>query len=217
MYKFLLAFMAAMYVAMLWPLARSSVARRRWISLWRLWSIREVPFALLTLGGVVLLGVTLYSLHPVLSFSWISLVGGEGSLSTGGVVSNAGSNDTVIFLFSLFIFSSFLILIPHLAHIEERWFRRRTETRSLSRRLLVALGFGVTHMAVGVPLSFALALTLLGLSCTRRYSQAFARRRSRADAVRAATSFHLTYNSILAAIFLALVALVLSKPYVTAG
>lgn len=217
MYRFLLAFMAAMYVAMLWPLIRNPIARRRWISLWRLWSIRHVPVAALTIVMVVAVGVALMSLHSAFAFSWISLIGGEGSLATGGISKNTASTDPSLFFISVFIFGAFLILIPHLAHIEERWFRRGGEGRAVRKQVLVALIFGLSHMVVGVPLAFGLALTVLGLVCTWHYQRAYARRSSRPDAVRAATSFHLTYNSIVGFIVLAGTLLVLSKPYLSAG
>lgn len=217
MYKFLLAFTAAMYFAMLWPLARSATARRRWFLLWRLWSYRQIPFAFLTVLAVFGVGLGLYLAHPVFAFSWLGLIGGGGTLSTGGVAAASPDADLSLFIISVFIFSAFLILIPHLAHIEERWFRRGSESRGSGKRFAWALAFGLTHMAVGVPLGFALSSTFLGLSATHRYRQAFARRQSRADAVRSATSLHLTYNTLIAANFFAVLALVLSKRYLSAG
>lgn len=206
MYRFLIAFVAFMYAAMLWPIVRSRVSRMRWLRLWSLFRLRSVPLALLVLCAVVALGLALVSLGPVLSFSWISMVGGSGSLATGGIATSASTDHGPgLVVLSVFVFGAFLILIPQLAHIEERWFRRGAEHRTRGRRLFLAVAFGLSHMVVGVPLGFALALTVLGLACTAVYTRAFARRQSRADAVLASTSFHVTYNATVAFVLVSLI------------
>lgn len=194
MQRFLIAFVAFMYAAMLWPLIRSRIARGRWLVLWRRFRLRDLPLAFATFITVAGVGGLLYQTVEFTRWSWLSLVGGSGSLATGNIASSSPSQGLTLFLMSLFCFGAFAFLLPVLAHVEERWFRRGAEGRGVLKNVAWAASFGLSHALIGVPLAFALALGLLGLVCTNRYLSGHFRGQSRASAMRSAVSFHLTYN-----------------------
>jgi hypothetical protein len=84
---------------------------------------------------------------------------------------------------------------------EERLFRRGIERRTSLGRVAWALAFGLFHLVAGLPLFAAVALSVLGYYCSKRYmatyrklapvkGQAIARR----EAILESTRAHLGFN-----------------------
>jgi hypothetical protein len=167
------------------------------------------PVQLLAGLLALLTPVTAYVLTadlPVLGWSLLSVVGQE-----GGNIAAAGFQvePWYVLPYGLLL----LAALPHLALIEEYWFRRGTQ--GWRDGLLRSLLFGLAHMVVGVPVGVAvLGLAPVGLFFTAVYLRAsraptttdwtpafFTERFSRLTAaeqrgIDASAGFHLAYNAL---------------------
>lgn len=128
-------------------------------------------WATLTIFGVLITG-TLLSQLPVLSWGWWSAIGGQGSPVMGQTGEDMG-------VFSIIIPIVFLAVtaaaMPILAFEEEEMFRFGGEHRTMLQHAKVALGFGLVHATMGIPLGYAIALSLGGVLFARTYHQAHER------------------------------------------
>lgn len=150
---------------------------RRFIRVMRRIRVGVVLSALALIVAVVLVGVTLCAAVPVLNWSWLSLVG-----TTSSNVNFAPME--VSWLAPIFLLL-FMAKIPVIAEQEERWFRKGTTT--WWQACWRSLAFGFVHCAVGVPLGFGAALSVLGFGLTLAYWR---------GGLMAATTLHATYNWI---------------------
>lgn len=137
--------------------------------------------------------------------------GAGASVSAGGITAEQlVTIGTVGFLLLL------LVMFPWLAYVEERVFREGLERAPLTREVLAALRFGLSHLVMLIPVAAALAIAVAGFFYGRVYRRAFARaaadeltpiERARTDGVLASTVWHTTFNSLIVVTFLVLVVL----------
>ena len=179
----------------LFETARISVARRRRV-LWLVRGLRGRHFAwtLPVWVGVGAVGIGL-SYVPGLAFGWWTAIGGNGNPVLG---SSSGSDGTGLVTWLPLIFVPLLLVaMPLLVEREERMFREGAERRTTVQNLKRSLLFGCVHAIVGIPICFALALTIAGAYLTERYLRAFRVSRSPDVAVAESTRCHLAYNYTL--------------------
>ena len=158
---------AAVTVLVLWNLA-SAIQRGRGRAWGAVRHIRltDVVGTFLVAPLVILSGVVLSSL-PVLDWGWWKAIGGKGSV----VFASTGSDEA----FMLAMIAVIAVAVPELALREEEIFRRGSEHRSLRGNVLQATLFGVVHALMGIPLGFAVALSVAGGYFTYRYLSAYRR------------------------------------------
>lgn len=107
---------------------------------------------------IATVGTILYNLHPILQFGWL-----------WSMVNNVGvevSEPTFPFV-SLILGSLLLVLclfIPKFAHNEEISYRKPYLDKGWGQGIKGSLIFGLMHMVMGIPLSFALALSIGGFA-----------------------------------------------------
>ena len=121
-------------------------------------------------------------------------LGGQGNPVFG---SNDQTNGTPLeWLLPIVFIVLLLPALPLFALREEQMFRQGAENWSWARRVVMALAFGLMHAIVGIPIGFALALSIGGayfqLVYLRRFRQSVSQRR-RCSSTRA----HTTYNGVI--------------------
>lgn len=149
---------------------------------------KDVLGTLLVLPVVMVTGGAL-SLLPVLGWGWWSSIGGKGSV----VFSGTGGNRGVAVLLLLLI----AVAVPELALREEETFRKDSERRSPAANSGWALLFGSVHAFMGIPIGYALALSVAGFYFTYRYLRAYrraGRETARRAALDASTTAHIAWN-----------------------
>jgi hypothetical protein len=80
---------------------------------------------------------------------------------------------------------------------EEELFRLGAEDWPVSKRVGRTLLFGLVHAAVGIPIGFALALSIGGAHFLLGYLRAFRRAGTRREAVFESARLHLAYNTTI--------------------
>lgn len=212
-----LAFIALLTRQLFRPRAVRNV-RRRWALLLHGWRWPILAQAIGLIGLVVLVAVLLSVVHPWFNVGWWSLMGGQGNVLFGsmapdaahastGSASAAVAQPSAVFepmlLLPLLIIPLLVFLAPRLVWDEELSFRKPTWYRTTAEQWRSALGFGLIHMVMGVPLAAGLALTLAGMGFTWSYQAGLAapgavsHEQSRRRALRAAARLHLTYNMVI--------------------
>jgi hypothetical protein len=167
---------------------------------WR--HVLPVPFLLAAVLGASLLLVQL----PVLSWGWWSALGGVGNPVTGGTEQTAGT--PLEWIIPLVFLSLLLPSVPLFAQREEEIFRLGAERWSWPKRAGKAVGFGLAHAVIGIPLGVALALSIGGAWFQACYLAEFRRTGSQPAAVLESTRAHTAYNlMILGLVILATVLL----------
>ena len=109
------------------------------------------------IAAIVIVGSFLYSLHPILQFGWLW------SMLTGGEQVVAAGFPWVSLLIGIMI-GVFSLFIPMLAYNEEVAFRESYIDKGWGKGLVGSLIFGLAHMVMGIPLAFALALSIGGVA-----------------------------------------------------
>ena len=162
---------------------------------------------LLVIAIIIGIAVSLIYLHPVFGWSWLSLFvekdeqdespenleedapEAKSSKALDVEVSkgvNLGILPVHIKYFGVIYAILLLMSLPHLAMIEEKWFRVGTET--WVQAAYISLAFGMLHCLVGIPLAAGLALSILGLWLSHQYF---------IGGVELSTLHHTSYNLIL--------------------
>jgi hypothetical protein len=150
---------------------------------------------------VVALGLTQL---PLLSFGWWTAIGGQGNPAFGVTDRTAGTPFEVIVPL---VFLVFLVpALPLLVLREEELFRLGAESWSPWKRIGKTLLFGLVHAVVGIPIGFALALSIGGAHFLLGYLRMHRRTSDRRAALLESTRLHLAYNTSI--VVLVLVALV---------
>jgi hypothetical protein len=135
---------------------------------------------------------------PPLAFGWWTAIGGEGNPAFGVTERTAG---TPFELIVPMIFIALLIpALPLLVEREEQMFRLGAESWSTPKRIGKALLFGLVHALVGIPIGFALALSIGGAHFLLGYLRAWRATGSRREAVLESTRLHLAYNASIVAL-----------------
>ena len=141
---------------------------------------------------------------PVLAFGWWTAIGGEGNPAFGVTERTAGTP------FELVVPMLFLALLipalPLLVEREEQLFRLGAESWSTPRRIGKTLLFGLVHALVGIPIGFALALSVGGAHFLLGYLRAWRATGSRREALLESTRLHLAYNAVIVVVVVAVLA-----------
>lgn len=161
-----------------------------------IWSSITIRIILECIGVIFMVLVAAFYLDQIkiLSYGWSDLVFERG----GNITTAAFSGNTIVYA----IFLTLLLpALPFLAHIEEKVFR--SNVTKLPKIILMSVLFGLVHMIMGIPLSFALALIIPGFYFAYKYNSKYRVRLhqgeeiANVDATIASTIAHTTYNSIL--------------------
>ena len=132
---------------------------------------------------------------PILSFGWWSAIGGQGNPAFGVTDRTAGTPLEVVIPV---VFLVFLVpALPLLVEREEVLFRLGAEGWSWPKRVGRTLLFGLVHAVVGIPIGFALALSIGGAHFLGGYLRAFRRTGSRREALLESSRLHLAYNATI--------------------
>lgn len=145
---------------------RSPMMRRGWGHARRIRPVHVIS-NLPVLFATMLLAALLVKI-PVLSWGWWSALGGEGNIMLGRT-KDQGGGSAVADVVGLALLVVFAAAVPALALSEEQVFRRGSEQRGRGQRLRWAVGFGLLHSIMGIPIGVSLALGLGGLWFTGRY------------------------------------------------
>lgn len=163
----------------------------------RLRHFLPVP-VVVTLVLVTAIGLT--SL-PLLSFGWWTAIGGEGNPAFGVTERTVG---TPFELLVPMVFIALLIpALPLLVEREEQLFRLGAESWSIPKRIGKTLLFGLIHALVGIPIGFALALSVGGAHFLGGYLRAWRATGSRREALLESTRLHLAYNATIVVLVVA--------------
>lgn len=175
-------------------------ARRHSVELVRGLRLRHFLPVPLVVTLVVLAALGLTSIPP-LAFGWWTAIGGEGNPAFGVTERTVG---TAFELIVPAIFITLLIpALPLLVEREEQIFRLGAEAWSTPKRIGKALLFGLVHALVGIPIGFALALSVGGAHFTLGYLRAWRATGSRREALLESTRLHLAYNASIVALVVA--------------
>ena len=170
----------------------------RGIRVRHVWPV-PIVLTLVLAGAVVIVQI------PGLAWGWWSALGGQGNPAFG---SNEQTNGTPLEWLLPIVFIVLLVpALPLFALREEQMFRQGAENWSWTRRVLMALAFGLVHAIVGIPIGFAIALSIGGAYFQLAYLRRFRQTGSQREAVLESTRAHTTYNGLI--VILALVVLVL--------
>ena len=150
--------------------------------------LNDILATLLVFPVVIAVGAGLSAL-PVLGWGWWQALGGEGSV----VFASTGGEGWYVFAMLALIAGA----VPELARREEELFRRGSERRDRRGHITQSLLFGSIHALMGIPLGYALALSIPGGFFTYRYLSAYHRAAGHAAAqiaVDRATRAHIAWN-----------------------
>jgi hypothetical protein len=100
--------------------------------------------------------------------------------------------------------------LPLFALREEQMFRQGAENWSWTRRVLMAIAFGLVHAIVGIPIGFALALSIGGAYFQFAYLRRFRQTAVQRDAVLESTRAHTAYNGLIVIVVLVVLAVSLA-------
>jgi hypothetical protein len=175
----------------------ASEARRHSLELVRGLRLRHFVPVPLVVGLVLVSAIGLTSIPP-LAFGWWTAIGGQGNPAFGVTDRTAG---TPFELIVPFVFVALLVpALPLLVEREEQIFRLGAEAWSTPRRVGKTLLFGLVHALVGIPIGFALALSVGGAHFLLGYLRAWRRTGSRREALFESTRLHLAYNASIVAL-----------------
>jgi hypothetical protein len=161
---------------------------------------RDVLCSLPVIVAIVVTYTVLSSV-PGMTWGWWTALGGLGNPVFGTTDSTAGTPLEVVIPV---VFLALLIpALPLLVWREEWVFRRGAEARTRWHNARRAVGFGLAHALVGIPIGAALALSIGGFWFTRVYRRAFDRSGSQGAALEASARAHLAYDGVIVAVVLA--------------
>jgi hypothetical protein len=152
--------------------------------------------------GVMVSVITLASigLPKFMTWSWISMLGGEGAdAPSGNIMATPFKSGSVLIIGGFWLLLS--LALPYLAKGEEETFR--SLVFGTKKRIITSIKFGLVHMIVGVPLFIALILAVVGYIFSIFYVKAFYKAAAvdpySADkvAVNVSTSVHAKYNFLI--------------------
>jgi hypothetical protein len=150
--------------------------------------------------GVMTTVITLASIGLPMTWSWISMLGGEGTdAPSGNIMAAPFKSGSVLIIGGFWLLLS--LALPYLAKGEEQTFRSLVfGTKS---RIITSIKFGLVHMIVGVPLFIALILAVAGYIFSIFYVKAF-KKAAKVDpytadevAINVSTSVHAKYNFLI--------------------
>jgi len=181
---------------------KSKKQRALWSLVWRGMRPRHLLAAPLVLGASAVVGYLLNKyVGGVFNWGWWSAIGGSGNVILGkneqlfGVTGSQWIGRVMLVVIA--------VLMPNLVTWEERLFRRGIERRTSLGRVAWAIAFGLFHLVAGLPLFAALALSVVGYYCSKRYMTTYRALEpskgaavARRAAVLESTRAHLGFNTL---------------------
>ncbi|MGO4202026.1 hypothetical protein AB4Z09_09755 [Rhodococcus sp. TAF43] len=146
-------------------LARSRARRATYLRTVRAIRWWMVPAAAMQLTVVAGTFWVLSEAVPILRFGWWSALGGSGNIALG----QTDNSGFVWSALSLAIPAALVLLVPFLAHDEERTFRAGAEEWTMATRVRTQVTFGLIHLAMGIPVAAGIALIVSGFYFERLY------------------------------------------------
>lgn len=140
------------------PETLRTIRRIRW---------RHLYEALYAWVGIIIVANVLYQV-PVLQWGWWSAIGGDGNSPVGGE-----DGVGVVGLLGLLVPLALMFAVPREARFEEEVFREGIERMTRWGQFRKALVFGLVHATMGIPIAFALALTVGGLYFNHCYLRTY--------------------------------------------
>ena len=169
---------------------------------------RHVGWALLTLTVVFAAALALTNILPsALQWGWLQLLGANGPAVTGAAAgTHVDRGHLHVLRYVMFFMLAFAM--PTLVLYEEKVFRHRAPHRSLAVNFGMTVLFGLSHMILGIPFHFALAIAAGGGVFLHVYQRCYTASGSLDDALMESSRVHLTYNYILLGVLLLAMAIV---------
>ena len=158
---------------------------------WSFLMVLGIMFSALVLKSI--------DLPKFMTWSWVSMLGSGPDAPSGNIMSAPFKSGSVVFISIFWLVLS--LALPYLAKCEEQVFR--SLVFGVKNRIITSIKFGLFHMVVGVPLSVALILSVVGyifsIFYVRTYNKAFKKDPDTADdvALNVSTSVHAKYNFLL--------------------
>lgn len=129
-----------------------------------------VPLSLASLTACLTVGIWLVLHGPAwMQWGWWSALGGQGNVYLG----QTGSQGLFWTVAGWVIPIGLVAAVPLLARQEEVLFRYGTETATILQTVTRSLLFGIVHLAAGVPVAAALALSIPGFVFAVVYRAAY--------------------------------------------
>jgi|ERR671932_236595 hypothetical protein len=173
----------------------------------------------------ITLGILIYLYAPeVLRWGWGNLIFGNSGnvalqpLTTASQVGQAvseiqGSGFDFRWLFLIPVWLIFILALPFWAEVEEKMFRQGIH--SWKGITINSIKFGLVHLIMGIPICWALTLSIPGFLFACRYKYAYHRHlkkfkdeaKAQEAGVIASTADHAIYNAILITLSVAIVLL----------
>jgi len=171
------------------------------INIWKKFSF-EILFESILLVIPTVMFAYYLSKIPFLSFGWYKLFFGENRNAILSIVDTEGSN-LISIIFSLVVLFILILLIPHLAKMEEIIFRKNKLI--LKDRIKSSIIFGLAHCLMGISIGVGIALILPGFYFSIIYKKTYEKNienglteeESKEKALEYSTVFHTQYNTIL--------------------
>lgn len=170
--------------------------------------LRHVGWALVALTAVFAVAIALTHILPKpLQWGWLQLLGGSAPAVTGAAAGTHVDRGHIhVLRYVMFFMLAFAM--PTLVFYEERVFRHRAPQRSALKNVALTVLFGLSHMIVGVPFHFALAIAAAGGVFLHVYQRNFTTSSSLDGALLESSRVHLAYNYILLGVLLLAMAVV---------
>lgn len=170
--------------------------------------LRHVGWALLALTFVFTVAIALtHALPKPLQWGWLQLLGGNAPAVTGAAAGTHVDRGHIhVLRYVMFFMLAFAM--PTLVLYEERVFRHRAPQRNTLKNVAMTVLFGLSHMIVGVPFHFALAIAAAGGVFLHVYQRNYSTSGSLDGALLESSRVHLTYNYILLGVLLLAMAVV---------
>jgi hypothetical protein len=169
---------------------------------------RHAGWALVALIVVFTAAIALANILPKpLQWGWLQLLGANAPATTGAA---AGTHVDRGYLHVLRYVMFFMLAfaMPTLVLYEEKVFRHRAPQRSLAVNIGLTILFGLSHMILGIPFHFALAIAAAGGVFLHVYQRSYAASGNLDGALMESSRVHLTYNYILLGVLLLAMAVV---------
>lgn len=140
----------------------------------KVWKAIRFRMVLENVGVIILVATSAYLLHSVsfLSYGWMNLMYEEGGSIIGSPMLEAEQSKSLLIQALPIIFLVLLIsVLPFLAHIEEKIFRKGVFTwKGIIIRSVV---FGLVHCIMGISIGVGLGISVAGFYFAIKYKKAY--------------------------------------------
>lgn len=123
--------------------------------------LRHFTVGMVSFLSVIIVSGILFISHPIMQWGWLfNLVGGNTVAEES--ISQPSWNTALFYSGMMIALSLLAFLLPQLALNEELVFRLPIIDEPWWKIIIYCLGFGLAHMIMGIPLAFALSLSIAG-------------------------------------------------------